>query len=78
MFDVFLRKPFEKILFRSRDIQILLRALSLKKHVFCNFLCHSYPIKDTYIGPEIFTMSTSYVQVLLLKKLAQKNQLLIS
>ena len=78
MFDVFLRKPFEKILFRSRDIQILVRALSLKKHVFCHFLCHSYLIKGTYIGSELFTASTSYVQVLLLKKLAQKNQLLMS
>jgi hypothetical protein len=78
VFDVFLRKPFEKILFCSRDIQILLRALSLKKYIFCNFSCHPYLIKDTYIGPEIFTVSTSYVQVLLLKKLAQNNQLLMS
>jgi hypothetical protein len=32
VFDEFLRKPFEKILFRSRDIYISLRALSLKRH----------------------------------------------
>ncbi len=74
MFEAFLRKPFEKILYRSWDIRVFLKALSSKNCIFYDFFWHSYLIEVSSVWLEIYTVSTSQIDLLATQKTSSNGQ----
>lgn len=75
-FYEFICKPLEKIFFRSWDIQVFLRALSLKKPIFCDFWDIQVSLTILFVLLEIFIVNTFQIGVLAEEKWARIDELL--